>query len=1092
MLYTTSSCPSYKIPCRDGTYNMTKENKPPMDESIRSDRELFSSLLKHVVQTASNEDPSDFVLASIGKNVGADRCYVYRFWEPGKTSMCTNTHEWCAEGIKSEIAGQQTCDLADLVEFNACITSGHDFLFTDINTIDAGSRKWLEPQGIKSLIATPLVGANNTICGFAGFDFVKAPCKEFTERIVVNIHEAADLLLNCRRLHEQDMARLDIMRQEDERQVYDRDLDSALAALQYDVHSMCPAQMLEIVRKRLDADFCDIVKDIHPDGGGTILAGHALMRNGVTNTRDLVISPKIVRALDMRLLTSSVVTFREDEIVWLRENIDTEDTMSGLGEQIKVLHSAGVLQGGRLVGILCVGFAEERPLTPLQVGFLRHSAFIIVSALERLATYHELSVALNVANLKAEVVEFIFKHRDYEEIKEFLGSKVCAITGAQHLMFCSDDGSRSDWFGEDAPSCCRKCVKTASSIGKHLPQDFFAEREVLIFREGDPLPDMGCPSYCPMMSSAVAQFRKGDGWWRMVADYTKPHKHNMDMVARGLRTALEFLFMAYDRECREQIIAQMQGHQRFRADMLTYALAHDDLPGLVDQLLHRLLELTACDYIAIHSVDGDHKMLYPGEEVKTCPSRCEACSFYKLMIPPEEDADHIIELNDTKAQNLVGLPPDCPAHALEVVVVYCEGKPWGGIALHYLDRQRKISDHDRTSLKGAANVLTLALERHSAAVRLKAERDRVMEAEKTRSYFFSAVSHDIRTPLNAIIGFSELLQAGDVPPEETNQTLDMIVSSGKMLLQLVNDVLDLSKMDLGKLEFSLEAADVGELLREVVPVFQPMMDKKGQTFVLEIAEMPRLMVDPLRFRQVMFNYISNAVKYAGPCTIRITSTYENGRFKLTVADNGKGVSSEKAKRLMQPFVQADIKNRTEGSGLGLAICKRLVELAHGTLSIDTAPGKGFAIHVEVPVDVAPDGAKADKAESASEVDATNKFKRILVVDDSPVNRTVLKALLRKLGVTDVELAEDGKVALELLERDSDFDMVMSDMWMPVMDGAELVRRIRADERLAHLKVCSITADVEARMTYREQGFDMLLLKPVTIEKMSDIFNKTMN
>ena len=192
--------------------------------------------------------------------------------------------------------------------------------------------------------------------------------------------------------------------------------------------------------------------------------------------------------------------------------------------------------------------------------------------------------------------------------------------------------------------------------------------------------------------------------------------------------------------------------------------------------------------------------------------------------------------------------------------MYCEGKPWGGLALHYVKRQHTISEDDRRTLKIAANVLTLALERHAAAERLKAERDRVVEAEKARSYFFSAVSHDIRTPLNAIIGFSELLQAGDVPPEKAKQDLDMIVSSGKMLLQLVNDVLDLSKMDLGKLEFNLEPSDVVALLREPVPVFQPMMGAKGQTFALEIAKMPVLMVDPLRFRQVLFNFVSNAVK----------------------------------------------------------------------------------------------------------------------------------------------------------------------------------------------------------------------------------------
>ena len=892
------------------------------DDYIREDRELFGTLLKRIVQAAPNEDPSDFVLESIGRSVGADRCYVYRFWEPGKSSMCTNTHEWCAEGIKSEIGGQQACNLADLVEFNASILSGRDFLFTDINAIDDGSRKRLAPQGIQSLIATPLVGANNAIFGFAGFDFVRAPCKEFTERIIFNIHQTAVLLLNCQRLHERDTARLDVTRQEDERQKCDNDL----------------------------------------------------------------------------------------------------------------------------------------------------------------------TVALNIASLKAEVVEFMFKHRDYEEIREFLGPKLRAITGAQHLMLYADDGSRSDWFGEDAPSCCRHCVKTTTRIEKPLPQDFFAESEMLIFREGEPLPDMDRPPHCPMMSCAVAQFRKGDGWWRMVAAYTKPHKHDMDKVVHGLRTALEFLAIAYDRECREKTIASMQEHQRYRSNLLAYALARDDLPGLMELIMCRLLDLTACDYIAIHSADGDHHILYPGEELRTCPKRCESCDFYKLHIPPVEDADHLIELLDTKGQTVTSLPCNCPAKSLEVIVVYCEGKPWGGIALHYVDRQHTISENDRYTLKIAANVLTLALERHAAAVRLQNERDRVVEAEKTRSYFFSAVSHDIRTPLNAIIGFSELLQAGGVSPEETKQDLNMIVSSGKMLLQLVNDVLDISKMDLGKLEFSLEPVDVGGILREVMSAFQLMAEKKGQTFVLDIAEMPRLMVDPLRFRQVLFNNVGNAVKYAGPCTIRISATYENGLLKLTVADNGKGVSPEKAKRLMQPFVQADIKNRAEGSGLGLAISKRLVELAHGTLSIDTALGKGVAVHVEAPVDVAPEGQASGKDGTTGALESSKLPKRVFVVDDSPVNRAVLKALLKKLGITEVVLAEDGKAALGQLEADPAFDLVMSDMWMPVMDGPALVKSIRADERLAHLKVCAVTADVEARTTYREHGFDMLLLKPVTSERMVDIFN----
>ena len=884
---------------------MDKEHDNYDNELIRGDRALFSSLLRQVVQAAPDEDPVDFVLAAIGRNAGADRCCVYRFWEPGKSSMCTNTHEWCADGITSEIDRQHTCNLADLVDFNAHITSGRDFLFTDINSIDAGSREWLEPQGIQSLIATPIVGTNSTVCGFAGFDFVRAPRREFSDRSIFNIHEAADLLLNCQRLHER-------------------------------------------------------------------------------------------------------------------------------------------------------------------------------------------NVALKLAHFKGDIVEFMFGHKSFEEILNFIGEKTRAAAGAQHIMLCASDGSRADWFVEDAPSACRDCARTAANLKRQLPDELFSKGDSAIIHAGTPLPDMNQPHDCPMRSSVVCQLRRGDGWWRLAADYTKPHKHDLDEVVRGLREALELLAIAHERERHEETIASQQKHQRYRADLLAYALSKDDLPGLIDMTLHGLLDLTACDYIAIHTADGDHRLLHPGGEPEKCPKRCEECAFYRLKIPPIEGTDHIIELDDARGQTIAPLSPACPARSLEVVVVYCEGKPWGGIALHYLERQRSISEDDRRTLKIAADVLTLALERHSAAVRLKAERDRVVEAEKTRSYFFSAVSHDIRTPLNAIIGFSELLQAGDMPPKEARQSLKMIVSSGKTLLQLVNDVLDISKMDLGKLEFSFEPTDVGEIANEIMPVFQPMASARSQTIVVEAGGLPRLMVDPFRFRQVLSNLVNNAVKYAGPCTIRVSVAHEDGILKLTVADNGKGVSAEKAKRLMQPFVQADIKNRTEGCGLGLAICKRLVEIAHGTISIETAPSKGFAIHVTVPTDVAPEGVEEGTGGALAAVKAADLPKRVLVVDDSPVNRLVLKAMLGKLGITDIELAEEGREALEKLERGPAFDLVMSDMWMPVMDGDELVKRIRADERFARLKVCSITADVEALSTYRELGFDMLLLKPVTLEKMSDLLGRMAN
>ena len=732
---------------------MEVTNERSAVEALREDRALFSSLFKHVVQAPAGEDAAGFVLESVGRSAGADRCSVYRFLEPGRSSVCVRTHVWCAGGAGAPDGARQPCDLAAFKDVNDCIVSGRDCMLTDAAAADAATRRRLEGLGVRSMIATPLA-AGGTMLGFASFCFAKEPRREFSDRTVFGVHTAADLLLACRRLRERD-----------------------------------------------------------------------------AETRDI--------------------------------------------EQAR------------------------------------------------------------------------------------------------------DEG-----------------VKT---------------------------------------------------------------------------------------------IRTMQEHQRFRADALAYAFTKDDLKGLFDTMLHRLLELTECDYIAIHSVDGDHLMLHADGELGSCPGRCEACAFYKLMIPPVEDAEHVIEMPDAKGQSVADIPCDCPAKSLEVAVVRCDGKPWGGIALHYLNRRNRISDEDRDTLKISADVLTMALERRSAAARLKTERDRVIESEKARSYFFTAVSHDIRTPLNAIIGFSELLQTGDVPPEEARQNLKMIVSSSKTLLHLVNDVLDISKMDLGELEFKRAPTDVGEVVRETVMMFQPQMHDRNQTIVAEISDMPRLMVDPHRFRQVLFNFIGNAVKYAGPCTIRVSVSCEDGKLRTTVSDDGRGVPAEKAKRLMQPFVQADIKNRAEGSGLGLAICRRLVELARGTISIETSPGKGLTVRTEVPVAVAPGETAAGGGAALPAASAQGQPRRVLVVDDSPVNRVVLKAILKKLGVGDIVLAVDGAAALKILEEDSSFDWVLSDIWMPVMDGAELARRIRADAQLARLKVCAVTADVETRDSYREQGFDSLLLKPVTIDSLKGLF-----
>ena len=243
---------------------------------------LFNSLLERIVRASSNEDSASIIIETIGRTVGADRCYAYRFWEPGKSSMCTNTHEWCADGIEPMISVRQACDLADFKEFNACIASGRDFRFSDI---DAGSRKWPVPQDIKSLIAAPVIGANGEIVGFAGLDFVRKPCEKKTfDQVVASLHAAANLLAVYHRLHERDMAIQDVAGGKNEYEENEREFERALVELQKDVSKAHPKHMLEIVQNRMDADLCYIVQ-IYPDGSGEVSPNNLFVRGGWTNTQ---------------------------------------------------------------------------------------------------------------------------------------------------------------------------------------------------------------------------------------------------------------------------------------------------------------------------------------------------------------------------------------------------------------------------------------------------------------------------------------------------------------------------------------------------------------------------------------------------------------------------------------------------------------------------------------------------------------------------------------------------------------------------------------------------------------------------------------
>ena len=385
-------------------------------------------------------------------------------------------------------------------------------------------------------------------------------------------------------------------------------------------------------------------------------------------------------------------------------------------------------------------------------------------------------------------------------------------------------------------------------------------------------------------------------------------------------------------------------------------------------------------------------------------------------------------------------------------------------------------------------------------VKLEKALERARMAEKSRSLFFSIVSHDIRTPLNAILGYSELLQQGIDSPEERAEALKAIRASGTTLLQLVNDVLDFAKMDSGKMTLRPEPMRLDRLTDEVFASFRLAAGRKGIVLVNRTASVPAVALDRHRMRQILFNLVGNAVKFTARGSVTVAASYVGTDLAVSVADTGRGIAPDMLQHIFKPFFQVQDPVHSAyadvGSGLGLPICRRFVEMMGGELAVESAPGKGSTFTIRIPgvAVAATGGGSADDGLGPDEAGSRKPEvlpKRLLVVDDSPVNRSVLKAFLRRAGVAAVDYAGDGGEALAKIdaavESGRPYDFVFSDFWMPKLNGLELVERLRADSRFRRLPVFAVTADTEIRNDSRAELFTGILLKPMTYDKLIEAF-----